>query len=81
MSTSVQATTTHILEALGEVLQRSVDPSLASVRFDDLGLDSLEALRLAASLEDRLAIPVGLELIYDHPTARDLAAALFPSGQ
>lgn len=44
--------------------------------FNELGLDSLEGVTLAAELEEELGRPVDPGLLFDHPTPRALARHL-----
>ena len=66
----------QIVDALSAVLARDDLPALATARFDELGLDSLAGLRLAARLEAGMKVPIDVEWLYDHPSARQLAAFL-----
>ncbi|MCK6487704.1 MAG: acyl carrier protein [Planctomycetes bacterium] len=44
--------------------------------FNELGIDSLDAMTLAAELEETLGRPVDPGLLFDHPTPRALACHL-----
>lgn len=66
----------EIVDTLAEMLQHDDPQRLLMARFDELGLDSLTGMRLAARLEARLNMPVDIEWLYDHPSARQLAAFL-----
>lgn len=66
----------QIVDALAEVLPGDDPHRLLTARFDELGLDSLTGMRLAARLETRMNMPVDIEWFYDHPSARQLAAFL-----
>lgn len=65
-----------IVDALAEVLPHAAPDRLLTERFDELGLDSLTGMRLAGQLETRMNRPVDIEWLYDHPSARQLAAFL-----
>jgi acyl carrier protein len=51
----------------------TVDPDTV---FTDLGLDSAGVMVVAGDLEDALGVPVPVELLFDYPTPRQLAAHL-----
>jgi acyl carrier protein len=44
--------------------------------FNELGIDSLDGVTLAAELEEALGRPVDPGLLFDHPTPRALARHL-----
>lgn len=58
--------------------RRRCDPAALPPQrpFNELGLDSLEGVTLAAELEEELGRPVDPGLLFDHPTPRDLARHL-----
>jgi acyl carrier protein len=45
-------------------------------RFDRLGLDSADAVRLVGELEDFVGRPLSASLPYEHPTIEQLARSL-----
>lgn len=62
----------HAAHALG-VPAEALD---ADLPFRDLGLDSVQAVDLLEALGARLGRSLPVTMVFDHPTARDLAAAL-----
>lgn len=66
----------HIIAALADVLPSDTRVLSPMTRFDELGLDSLAALRVAARLEDELGEQIDVEWLYDFPTPSDLAEFL-----
>ncbi|MFG3054550.1 amino acid adenylation domain-containing protein [Kitasatospora sp. NPDC048239] len=62
-----------VLAVFAEVVGSPVDPDRALF---ELGAHSLDALRIAGRLEARLSRRVPLQLLFEHPAARALAAAL-----
>lgn len=56
-----------------EIVGVAVDPTAP---LSQSGLDSLGALELRASIEDRMSISLPATLLYDHPTAREIASFL-----
>ncbi|MFF2040905.1 amino acid adenylation domain-containing protein [Kitasatospora sp. NPDC058170] len=62
-----------VLAVFAEVVGAPVDPDRALF---ELGAHSLDALRIAGRLEARLSRRVPLQLLFEHPAARALAAAL-----
>ncbi|TQN28379.1 acyl-CoA synthetase (AMP-forming)/AMP-acid ligase II [Haloactinospora alba] len=69
---------TLVAGAVGDVLD--LEPVGRDVSFFSLGCDSVRAVRLAGELSERLQRDVAVELLYEHPTVRDLAAAVSPGG-
>lgn len=49
-------------------------------RFDHLGLDSADAVRLVGELEDFVGRPLSASLPYTHPTIQQLARCLANGG-
>ncbi|MFJ2863932.1 amino acid adenylation domain-containing protein [Kitasatospora sp. NPDC087314] len=62
-----------VLAVFTEVVGSPVDPDRPLF---ELGAHSLDALRIAGRLEARLSRRVPLQLLFEHPAARALAAAL-----
>ena len=65
---------TLVAEVLGELLGLSQVSSQAS--FFTLGCDSIRAVQAAARLGERFGRDVPVELLYEHPTVRELAAVI-----
>lgn len=63
-----------VLALVGEAVGSSVE---ATAPFMAAGLDSLASADFLASLAKDLGLEVPVTVLYDHPTARQLAAALF----
>ena len=63
----------QVTDALHEILGEAVDPEAP---LSQSGLDSLGALELRASLEQRMGSSLPATLLYDYPTAQQLAAFL-----
>lgn len=51
----------------------TIDPSSP---FNELGIDSLDAVTLTGELEGHLGLTIDPAELFDHPTPRDLAAFL-----
>src|SRR5947199_2335158 len=62
----------HLRERLG-LAAEGID---AHMPFSYYGLDSLDAVALAAELEEWLDVPVTPDVAWDHPTAHAVAAHL-----
>jgi acyl carrier protein len=62
----------HLRERLGP----EVDDIDAHLPFSYYGLDSLDAVALAAELEEWLDVPVTPDVAWDHPTAHAVATYL-----
>lgn len=65
-----------IILRLAELRKRdpaTIDPQRP---FNELGIDSLDAVTLTGELEDRLGGAIDPAELFDHPTPRDLAAFL-----
>lgn len=62
-----------VLEAFAEVTGKTVEPDQ---NLFALGANSLDALRVTGRLEKRLSRHVPLQLVFDHSTPRELAAAV-----
>ncbi|MBV6695654.1 amino acid adenylation domain-containing protein [Kitasatospora aureofaciens] len=62
-----------VVATFADVVGKAVDPDRSLF---DLGANSLDALRVAGRLENRLSQRVPLQLLFDHPTPRALVAAL-----
>ncbi|MEU6229766.1 amino acid adenylation domain-containing protein [Streptomyces sp. NPDC047042] len=62
-----------VVATFAEVVGKAVDPDRSLF---DLGANSLDALRVAGRLENRLSQRVPLQLLFDHPIPRALVAAL-----
>ncbi|GKQ37536.1 non-ribosomal peptide synthetase [Streptomyces sp. A012304] len=62
-----------VLATFAEVVGTAVRPEDSLF---DLGANSLDALRVAGRLENRLSRPVPLQSLFDHPTPLALVAAL-----
>lgn len=69
-----EAGVTALLVARIAILRKrdpaSVDPSRP---FNELGIDSLDAVTLVGDIEDRFAIAIDPAELFDHPTPCDLA--------
>ena len=62
--------------ALAPILDTTPDLVATTIPFDELGLDSLLALRFARRLHDLTGLEVDLEYLFDYPTVAELAAFL-----
>ena len=58
---------------LSQTLSIELDQVSTSTRFDEYGLDSLQAIGLIAALARWLGQEVGYDLFYDHPSIDDLS--------
>ncbi|MBT6116599.1 MAG: KR domain-containing protein [Rhodospirillaceae bacterium] len=67
-----------ICAILAEVLELEAGEFGPDTPFRDVGLDSIAALRVAQRLEEETGEAVTPRMLLDHPTARDLAAVLWP---
>ena len=77
MSTrSVQEIETWLLGRLQERLGPEAEGIDAHLPFSFYGLDSLDAVALAAELEEWLDVPVTPDIAWDHPTAHAVATFL-----
>lgn len=73
MATATEDVITSILAALLKVPPASL---ARNASFADLGLDSLQGIRLVGRLEEHLGRDIDPELILDHPSIEALAAYL-----
>jgi len=73
-------TTAEIESWLLDRLRERIGPAAEQVNphlpFSYYGLDSLDAVALAAELEEWLGVPVEPDVAWDHPTAHAVAAYL-----
>lgn len=67
---------TRLQQALAELLGVDVQAVSPTMRFDDLGLDSLLGLRFSRSIAELVNIEADLEWIFDYPTVRELSGFL-----
>ena len=66
-----------LLEIVFEVLSTYLDaPPSPDVPLMDAGVKSLTAVLIARNLSERVSVPLPPTLIYSHPTAQDIVAAL-----
>ena len=65
-----------LLEQLRARLGQGAEPIDAHLPFSYYGLDSIDAVELAAELEQWLGSPVEASLTFDYPTASAVAAYL-----
>jgi acyl carrier protein len=65
-----------LLERLRARLGPGAEPVDAHLPFSYYGLDSLDAVALAAELEEWLGVPVMPDVAWDHPTAHAVAIYL-----
>ena len=70
--------TALICAILAEVLELEAGEFGPDTPFRDVGLDSIAALRVAQRLEEETGEAVTPRMLLDHPTARELAAVLWP---
>jgi acyl transferase domain-containing protein len=70
---------TRILDGTAELLGRDVADIDADAGFFQLGLDSLQAVRLRRRLEEAVGRSLSTAVLFDHPTAESLAAHLAQS--
>ena len=68
---------TAVLEELSALLQLNSRPSM-TLPFAELGLASIMALELRDRLQVRLSVSLPATLVFDHPTVRELCAAIHP---
>jgi acyl carrier protein len=61
---------------LAKELNLSLDEVRRVKRFDEMGVDSILAVFIAAELEEKLQKPVSTSALYDHPDLDSLVAAL-----
>ena len=77
MSTrSVEEIEAWLLGCLRERLGPEAEGIDAHLPFSYYGLDSLDAVALAAELEEWLEVPVTPDIAWDHPTAHAVATFL-----
>lgn len=62
----------RIVAAIADTLQQPTTAIDPDTEFFELGLDSMDLVRLAAALETCLGQPVETSLFFDHPTVRRL---------
>jgi acyl carrier protein len=75
-SRSVEEIETWLLSHLRERLGPEAEDIDAHLPFSYYGLDSLDAVALAAELEEWLDVPVTPDVAWDHPTAHAVATYL-----
>ncbi len=63
-----------LIEKLAQRTQLKSEEILPGQYFDELGLDSTEALILAGEMENWLGFELGATALWYHPTIQDLAA-------
>jgi acyl carrier protein len=73
---SAAAIEAWLLDRLQARLPNGTEPIDRHMPFSYYGLDSIDAVELAAQLEEWLAIPVSATLTFDYPTASAVAAYL-----
>jgi epothilone polyketide synthase D len=67
---------TTIEEVLAELIGCSASELSPDLTFRDLGLKSIDAIRISVALCHALALPPASTLLFDHPTIEQLAAHL-----
>lgn len=63
-----------VIEVLGNVSRRPIEPTLGSDLIADLGFDSFQVLELVAELEDRFDIAIPPESVPAVRTVADVVA-------
>lgn len=65
-----------ILERLAALRKKPLEELDPSRPFNELGVDSLDAVSLTGELEERLGLTIDPAELFDHPTPRALAQFL-----
>ncbi len=73
---SIEEIETWLLGKLRERLGPTAEDIDAHLPFSYYGLDSLDAVALAAELEEWLEVPITPDIAWDHPTAHAVASFL-----
>jgi acyl carrier protein len=69
-----------LAEQVADRSETSADEVDRTRRFDKLGLDSADAVRLVGELEDYVGRPLSASLPYNYPTVEQLARYLADGG-
>lgn len=70
-----------VLERLSQLRKRPLAELDPERPFNELGVDSLDAVSLTGELEERLGVTIDPAELFDHPTPRALARFLAGSGE
>jgi acyl carrier protein len=73
---SAEAIEVWLIERLQQRLPPDAERVDGHMPFSYYGLDSIDAVELAAELEEWLGVPVSATLTFDHPTASAVASYL-----
>jgi acyl carrier protein len=75
-SLDVEAVRAWLIDYISSVLDAPRDDFPTGKRFDEFGIDSVEAVVMAGMLEEAFAVQVDPMQVFEHPSVDQLARAL-----